>query len=64
MDQHADAGDEQQPDAGERIEQETGVGLERGLRSVVGRVVHVAGVGTEPGIEDGLIGLVEMLRRR
>ena len=29
MDEHADAGDEQQPDGGERIEQEAGVGLER-----------------------------------
>jgi hypothetical protein len=30
VDQHADAGDEQQPDAGKRIEQEAGIGLERG----------------------------------
>ena len=28
VDQHADAGDEQQPDAGKRIEQEAGVGTE------------------------------------
>ena len=64
MDQHADAGDEQQPDAGKRIEQETGVSPERGWRPVMGRVVHVAGVGAEPGVEDGLIGLVEMFWRR
>ncbi len=29
MDERADAGDEQQPDAGERIEQEAGIGLKR-----------------------------------
>ena len=32
-------------------------------RPVMGRVVHVAGVGAEPGVEDGLIGLVEMFWR-
>ncbi len=63
MDQHADAGDEQQPDAGERIEQEARVGLERSLRAVVGRVSQVAGVGAEPGVENRLIGLMEMFGR-
>ena len=62
MDEQPDAGDKQQPDAGERVEQETRVGLERSLRPVFGRIGHVAGAGAEPGVEDGLIRLVEMLR--
>ena len=64
MDQHADAGYEQQPDAGERIKQETGVGMERSLRAVVSGVSQVAGVGAEPGVEDRLIWLVKVFRRR
>ncbi len=58
MDQHADAGDEQEPDAGEWVEQESGVGLEVGLRAVVCDVICVAGVGAEPGVENLLVGLV------
>ena len=61
MDEQTDAGDEQQPDAGKRVEQETRIGLERRLRPVMGRVIHVAGVGAEPGVEDGLIRLMKML---
>jgi hypothetical protein len=58
MDQHPDAGDKEQPNAGERIEQETGIGLERRLRAVVSRVGQVPGIGTEPGVKNRLIGLV------
>ena len=58
MDQHADAGDEQQPDAGERIEQESGVGLKRSLCAVVMLVGQVAGIGAEPGVENCFVGLM------
>ena len=34
MNQHADAGDKQQPDAGERVEKKSGVGLKGGLGAV------------------------------
>ena len=50
VDQHADAGDEEQPDAGERVEKESGVGLEGSLGAVVRDVVEMAGVGAEPGV--------------
>ena len=42
MDQHADAGDKQQPDAGERIEKKSGVGLKWSGRAVV---LHVSSDG-------------------
>src|SRR5208282_2221659 len=64
VDQQAYAGDEEQPDAGERVDQEAGVSLERGWRAVVGGVVQMSSIGAEPGVEDGLIGLVVMLGRR
>ena len=64
MDQQANAGYEKQPDAGERIEQEAGVGVERSLRTVVGGVGQVAGVAAEPRIENRLIRLVEIFWRR
>ena len=58
MDQHADAGDEQQPDAGERIEQKSGVGLKR-CRGPVGFLkVEMPGVSAEPGVEDFLVRLM------
>ena len=44
VDEHADAGDEQQPDTGEGIEQEAGIGLERRRSAVALDVVHVAGI--------------------
>ena len=59
VDQDAHAGDEQQPDGGKRIEQEAGVGVERGRSAVVLDVVHVAGVGAQPGVND----LLERLAR-
>ena len=61
MNQHADAGDKEQPYAGKRVEQKTGVGLKERLCPVMRRVGHVAGVGADPGVENGLVGLVEML---
>ena len=57
VDQHAHAGDKQQPDGGERIEQEAGIGVERGRSAVVLDVVHVAGVGAQPGVDDLLVRL-------
>ncbi len=35
VDQHAHAGDEEQPDGGERVEEESGVGVEGGGRAVL-----------------------------
>src|SRR6266404_524537 len=63
VNQHADAGDEQQPDAGERIEQETGVSLERRLRAVMSYISQVAGIGAEPGVESLLVRLMKVSRR-
>ncbi len=54
VDERAHAGDEQQPDGGERIEQEAGIGLEGSGRAVVFDVVQVAGVGAQPGVDDFL----------
>ena len=61
VDQHADAGDEEQPDAGERVEQKSGIGLERSLSAVVSDVIEMAGVGAEPGVENFFVGLVMVL---
>ena len=44
MDQHADAGHEQQPDAGQRIEQESGIRLEGRRESIMLDVIQVAGI--------------------
>ena len=52
VDQHADTGDKQQPDAGKRIEQESGVGLKRSLRAVVLHIIQVAGVSAKPGVKN------------
>ena len=59
MDERAHAGDKQQPDGGKRIEQEAGIGVEGGRSAVVFDVVHVAGVGAQPGVND----LLERLAR-
>jgi len=54
MDQHADASDEQQPDAGKRIEQESNIGAKfRGLARLR-RIGQVAGVGAQPSV-NGLL---------
>src|ERR1700686_623084 len=45
MDQHADARDEEQPDAGEWVEKKSGVSLKGSLCAVVRDVRQVAGVG-------------------
>ena len=63
VDQHAHAGNKQQPDAGKRIEQEAGVRLERRRLAVLHDVVHVAGIGAEPRVQNRLIRLVEMFWR-
>src|SRR6202140_4437241 len=62
MDQHADARDEKQPDAGERVEKKSGVSLKWRLRAIMRDVSQVAGVGAEPGVEDRLIRLVVVRR--
>ncbi len=62
VDQRADAGHKQQPDAGERVEQEAGIGLERRERAVALDVVHVAGVGAQPGIDNFLEGFARDCR--
>ncbi len=62
MDQHPDAGHKQQPDAGQRIDQESRVSLQRSRSPVRFLEVEVARVGTEPGIENGLIRLVVVRR--
>ena len=62
MDQHADARDEEQPDAGERVEKKSGVSLKGSLCAVVRDVIQVPGVGAEPGVENSLIRLVVVRR--
>ena len=63
MDQHADASDEQQPDAGKRIEQESNIGAKfRGLARLR-RIGQVAGVGAQPSVNGLLKRLVEMFWR-
>src|SRR5208283_2488287 len=52
MDQHAHAGDEEQPDGGERVEQEAEVGVERGGGAVFFSEGEVRVAGTEPGVND------------
>src|SRR5258708_1890933 len=61
MDQHADAGDKEQPDAGERIEQESSVGLECSRAALRG-ISQMSGVAAEPSVENRLIGLIQMFR--
>ena len=52
MDEHPDPGHKQEPDAGKRIQQESRVRLEIRLCPVVGDEIQVAGIGSEPGVED------------
>ena len=61
MDERADAGHKQQPDGGKRIEQESGIGMECGRSAVVFDVVHVAGIGAQPGVKDLLERLARIL---
>ena len=63
MDQRAHAGNKQQPDGRQRIEQETGIGVERGRSAVPLDVVHVAGIGTEPGVDNLLERLARVVMR-
>src|SRR6266568_9603304 len=58
VDQHPDAGNEQQPDARERIEEKSGVGLKRSGRSIGFQEVGVPSVGTEPGVKNFFVRLV------
>src|ERR1700678_2845822 len=60
MDQHSDAGNKKQPDAGKRIEQEPGIGFESGRGAVMSQIIYAAGVSAKPRIQDGLIRLMEM----
>ncbi len=64
MDQHAHAGDKEQPDGRERIEQETGVDVEGGERAVFLYEVQMAIAAAQPGINNFLERLVKMLGRR
>ncbi len=57
VDQHAHAGDEEQPDGRERIEQESGVDVEGGGRAVFLREGQMAVAGAQPGINNLLKGL-------
>ena len=61
VDERADSGDEQQPDGGKRIEQESGIGMERGRSAIVLDVIHLAGVGAQPGVNDFLKGLARIV---
>ena len=61
MDQSANAGDKQQPDGGERIEQEADIGMNRGGRAVVLDVIQVAGVGAQPGVDNLLVWLARVV---
>ena len=63
VDQHADAGHKQQPDTGERIEQEAGISVERSGRSVIRDVIQVAGVTSQPGVQNLLKWIMPVARR-
>src|SRR5581483_742042 len=63
VNQHPNAGDEQQPDAGKGIEQESGVRLESSQLAVVGDVVQMPRVRAQPRINDLLIRFVVMMGR-
>ena len=52
MDEHPDPGHKQEPDAGERVQQKSRIRLEIRLGSAVGDEIQVAGIGSEPGVED------------
>src|SRR5467141_2119429 len=63
MDQNADAGNEQQPDTGKGVQQEAYVRLERGCAlAVLEPIGQMSGVGTEPCVENLLIGAMKILR--
>src|SRR6266567_1686852 len=53
---------EQQPDARERIEEKSGVGLKRSGRSIGFQEVGVPSVGTEPGVKNFFVRLVIVCR--
>ncbi len=61
VDQHSDAGNKQQPDGGQRIEQESGIGVEWGRSSVVREVGQMAGVGAQPGVENFFVRLAGLV---
>ena len=61
MDERAYAGDKQQPDGREWIQQEAGVSVKRGRCAVSFHVVHMAGIGTQPGINNFLEGLTRIV---
>ncbi len=74
VDQHAHAGDEQQPDGRKRIEQEPGIGVELRGRSACGDVAQAVVAGAQPRVHDffewlavvssGIIGVLPDRRAR
>ncbi len=71
MDERAHSGYEQQPYAGERIKQKTGICLKRRRGAVAPDVIHMAGIGAQPGVDDFLerlpgivVGVVRVLPHR
>ncbi len=62
MDQHSDPGYKQQPDARQWIQQKSGIRMERSLRPVRLQIIHLPGIGTEPGIKHSLEGLIIVRR--
>ena len=52
VDQHSHAGHKQQPYAGEWIEQETGVRLKRRQLAIVGYIIELAGIRSQPCVYD------------
>ncbi len=62
MNQHPDAGNKQQPDARQRIEQEPCVSLQRRRGAVRLLEVEVPGVTAEPGIENFFVRLMIVRR--
>ena len=62
MDQHPDAGDKEQPDGGERVEEETEIDVESGGRAVFLEKTEMRIAGTEPGVDDLFEGLAGAMR--
>ncbi len=52
VDEHAHAGDEEEPDGGKGIEEKTGVGVEGGGRAIFFEEGEMAVAGAEPGVDN------------
>ena len=54
VDEHPDSRNKQEPDSGQGIDQESGIGLELSLRPVVRDIVQQPGIAAKPGVNNFL----------